>query len=156
MMAAFLFVFVAFAATRTGASGGPHYVPPDITAASDIPYPINNIASGLVSVSVNLTAGGQVQSVQVVRDIPGLTPGVTNAVNTWRFTLASSMAKEFHPQSMSELLSTPALFEARICRCSQGRLRYRRIRRDTCRRRCRGRTPYPQIAWRRGPSCLTC
>lgn len=23
---------------------------------------------------------------QVVRDIPGLTPGVTNAVNTWRFT----------------------------------------------------------------------
>jgi hypothetical protein len=86
MMASFLLACVAFAATRTGALGGPHFVPPDITAASDIPYPINNVASGLVSVSVNLTAGGQVQNVEVVRDIPGLTAGVTNAVNTWMFT----------------------------------------------------------------------
>jgi outer membrane biosynthesis protein TonB len=86
MLAVVLLACVGIAATRTGVMGGSHFVPPDITAASDIPYPFDNIASGLVSVSVNLTAGGQVQNVQVVRDIPGLTAVVTNAVNTWTFT----------------------------------------------------------------------
>jgi hypothetical protein len=72
--------------TTTGVSGDSHFVPPDITAATDIPYPIDNIASGLVSISINLTAAGQLQSVQIVRDIPGLTSAVTNAVNSWTFT----------------------------------------------------------------------
>ena len=84
ILAVVLLVCGVLAAT-TGISGGSYFVPPDITAASDIPYPIENIASGLVSVSVNLTMGGQVQSLQVVRDIPGLTAVVTDAVNTWTF-----------------------------------------------------------------------
>ena len=86
MLAVLLFACVGLAATRTGVPGGSHFVPPDITAASDIPYPIDNIAAGLVSISLNLTAGGQLQNVQVVRDIPGLTAAVTNAVNNWTFT----------------------------------------------------------------------
>ena len=86
MLAVLLLVCIGFAATRTEVSAGSHFVPPDITAASDVPYPIDNIASGLVSIAVNLTAGGQVQNVQVVRDIPGLTAVVSNAVNTWTFS----------------------------------------------------------------------
>ena len=86
MLTVLLFACVGLAATRTGVPGGSHFVPPDITAASDIPYPVDNVASGLVSISVNLTAGGQVQNVQVVRDIEGLTAVVTNAVNAWTFT----------------------------------------------------------------------
>lgn len=81
-----LLACIGLGATSTGVWAGSHFVPPEITAAGDIPYPVNNVASGLVSVAVSLTAGGQVQSVQVVRDIPGLTALVTNAVNSWRFT----------------------------------------------------------------------
>jgi Gram-negative bacterial TonB protein C-terminal len=86
MLAVLLLVCIGFAATRTEVSAGSHFVPPDITAASDVPYPIDNVASGLVSIAVNLTAGGQVQNVQAVRDIPGLTAVVSNAVNTWTFS----------------------------------------------------------------------
>jgi len=86
MLAALFLACVGLAATRSGIPAGSHFVPPDITAASDIPYPFDNIASGLVSVSLNLSAAGQVQNVQVVRDIPGLTAAVTNAVNSWTFT----------------------------------------------------------------------
>ena len=73
MLAVLLLVCVGFAATRTTVSAGEHFVPPDITAAGDIPYPVDNIASGLVSLAVNVTAGGQVQNVQEVRGISGLT-----------------------------------------------------------------------------------
>ena len=86
MLAALLLVFVGFAATRTKVSAGEHFVPPDITAAGDIPYPVDNIASGLVSLAVNVTAGGQVQNVQEVRGISGLTAVATNAVTTWTFS----------------------------------------------------------------------
>jgi outer membrane biosynthesis protein TonB len=86
MLVLLFLVCVGFAATRTEVSAGSHFVPPDITAASDIPYPIDNIASGLVSLAVNVTAGGQVQNVQEVRGISGLTAVATNAVNTWKFS----------------------------------------------------------------------
>src|SRR5580704_362155 len=86
ILAVLLLVSAGFAATGNKVSAGSHFVSPDITAASDVPYPIDNVASGLVSIAVSLTAGGQVQNVQVVRDIPGLTAVVTNAVNTWTFS----------------------------------------------------------------------
>src|SRR6202046_2545066 len=85
VLAVFLLACVGFAATRRGISGDSHFVPPDITAASEIPYPVENVASGLVSISVNLSATGQVQDVQVVRDIPGLTELVTSIVKAWTF-----------------------------------------------------------------------
>jgi TonB family protein len=86
MLAVLLLVCVGFAATSSEVSAGSHFVPPDITAAGDIPYPIDNIASGLVSLAVNVSAGGQVENVQVVRGISGLTAPATNAVNTWSFS----------------------------------------------------------------------
>ena len=79
-------VCVGFAATRTKVSAGEHFVPPDITAASDIPYPFDNVASGIVSLAVNVDPGGHVQNVQAVRGISGLTAVATNAVNTWSFS----------------------------------------------------------------------
>jgi hypothetical protein len=85
MLAVLLLLSLAFAATRSAVSAGSHFDPPDITAASDIPYPIENVASGLVSISVNLTAAGQVQDVQVIRGIPGLTEVVISIVKAWTF-----------------------------------------------------------------------
>jgi hypothetical protein len=86
MLAVLLLVCAGFAATGNRVSAGSHFVPPDVTTASDIPYPFDNIASGLVSLSVNLDPGGHVQNVQAVRDIPGLTAAATNSVNTWSFS----------------------------------------------------------------------
>jgi hypothetical protein len=85
MLAVFLLLCLSIAAAGTAVSGDSHFVPPDITAASEIPYPVENVASGLVSISVNLSATGQVQDVQVVRDIPGLTELVTSIVKAWTF-----------------------------------------------------------------------
>jgi TonB family protein len=81
-----LLVCIGFAGTRGVVSAGAHFVAPSLTAASDIPYPFDNIASGLVSLAVIVDPGGHVQSVQVVRDIPGLTAAATSAVKTWSFT----------------------------------------------------------------------
>jgi Gram-negative bacterial TonB protein C-terminal len=85
MLAVLLLLCLAFAATRPAVSGGSHFDPPDITAASEIPYPIENVASGLVSISLNLSAAGQVQDVQVIRGIPGLTELVISIVKAWTF-----------------------------------------------------------------------
>lgn len=76
------------AATQTKISATSHFVPPDITSATDIAYPINNVASGLVSLQVGLTAAGQVENVLTVRDIPGLTARAISAVTSWTFTPA--------------------------------------------------------------------
>jgi TonB family protein len=86
MLAVLLLVYVGFAATSGEVSAGSHFVPPDITAASDIPYPPDSIASGLVSLAVNVSAAGQVQNVQVMRGISSLTTVAINAVNTWSFS----------------------------------------------------------------------
>jgi hypothetical protein len=74
------------AATQTKISATSHFVPPDITSATDIAYPLNNVASGLVSLQVGLTAAGQVENVLTVRDVPGLTARAISAVTSWTFT----------------------------------------------------------------------
>jgi Gram-negative bacterial TonB protein C-terminal len=86
ILAALLLVYAGFAGTRGVVSAGAHFVPPDITAAGDIPYPIDNIASGLVSLSLNLSAGGQIQNVEVTRGVSGLSAVATNAVSSWSFS----------------------------------------------------------------------
>ncbi|MFZ0521903.1 MAG: energy transducer TonB [Candidatus Acidiferrales bacterium] len=86
MLAAVLLFYAA--TTQTKILATTHFVAPEITSATDIAYPINNIASGLVSLGVNLTAAGQVENIKVVRDIPGLTARAISAVTSWTFTAA--------------------------------------------------------------------
>jgi Gram-negative bacterial TonB protein C-terminal len=86
MLAVLLLVCAGFAGTRGEVFAGAHFVPPDITAAGDIPYPVDNIASGLVSLAANLSAGGQVENEQVVRGISALTGVAMNAVGSWTFS----------------------------------------------------------------------
>ena len=86
MLSVLLLVYVGFAATSGEVSAGSHFEPPDITMASDIPYPVDSIASGLVSLVVELNETGRVQNVQVVRGISSLTAIAVQAVNTWSFS----------------------------------------------------------------------
>ena len=65
------------------------YVPPNITAASDIPYPVNTLAAGAVSLLLNLDSTGQVQNMLVLRDFPSLTNSAESAVQSWSFSPAN-------------------------------------------------------------------
>jgi hypothetical protein len=70
-------------------SGGPGFVPSDIATASDIPYPSNSMATGLVTFLLNITSTAQVQNLQVLRGIPSLTSPAQTAVQNWTFTPAT-------------------------------------------------------------------
>lgn len=61
------------------------FIPPDISTASDINYPPNSVASGVVVVAVHLDNSGMIKSTEVLRDIPSLTAPVLLAVNGWTF-----------------------------------------------------------------------
>jgi TonB family protein len=73
-------------APNSSANGA--YRPAGITAVSDIPYPVNASATGLVTLQVSVDATGNVQEVQVVRDVPPLTDAAVTAVKKWQFTAA--------------------------------------------------------------------
>ena len=78
----------AFNGNRKQSFGRRAFVPPDVTAASDIPYPIDNIASGVVSLGVTVSETGQVENVQMVRGISGLAQEPFAFINTWTFSPA--------------------------------------------------------------------
>jgi hypothetical protein len=83
---ALILICLALEAPQAGLAGRERFVPPDITKASDIPYPVEVVASGLVTLSLNLTTDGQAPTVQVLRDIQGLTSLASTIVTAWRFT----------------------------------------------------------------------
>jgi TonB family protein len=63
----------------------PDFVSPDVVTAGEILYPPDSIASGIVTLSINLDEAGQIQNVQVLRDIPSLTEPAVTAVKSWTF-----------------------------------------------------------------------
>jgi outer membrane biosynthesis protein TonB len=58
---------------------------PSLLTASDISYPINSGAAGVVIVAVNLDAEGTIKGAEALRDIPSLTAPVLLAVQKWTF-----------------------------------------------------------------------
>ena len=88
--AAFLLGIVLFCAPRAGLSARDRFVPPDVTSASEIPFPVEVVASGLVTLALNISVAGQPPDVQVLRDIPGLTSLTSSIVKGWSFTPANS------------------------------------------------------------------
>lgn len=88
-LAALLLVFTA-APRICAQTNHPKFVPPEIATASDINYPINSVASGIVVVAVNLDGAGKVKDTEVLRDIPSLTAPVLLAItSTWTFNPAT-------------------------------------------------------------------
>jgi TonB family protein len=86
-IAIFLALLIALSveSTKTGFAKDVHFVPPDVLTVSDIPYPFDSVAAGVVTLSVNLDAAGNVQNVLVLRDIPSLTAPAVAAVKNWAF-----------------------------------------------------------------------
>jgi outer membrane biosynthesis protein TonB len=96
---------VAVAAARPPAGKHAGFSPPTVTAAGDIPFPLDVVALGMVSLLMTLDNAGNVQNVQVLRDYPALTPIVRNAVQNWSFAPASRGQK-----SVPAVLSLSAVF----------------------------------------------
>jgi TonB family protein len=86
---AILLMSLVIAPVRPDPGKTPQYVPPNIRSASNIPYPVNTLAAGAVSLLLNLDSNAQIQNMQVLRDFPSLTSSVQNAVTTWTFTPAA-------------------------------------------------------------------
>jgi Gram-negative bacterial TonB protein C-terminal len=83
--AALLLGIVLFCAPQAGISARDRFVPPEVTSASDIPYPVEVLASGLVTLALNISVAGQPPTVQVLRDIPGLTSLTSSIVKGWSY-----------------------------------------------------------------------
>jgi outer membrane biosynthesis protein TonB len=81
-----LFTLIFAAAPERSLFARPHFVPPSVLTATDIPYPFASIALGIVTVTVNLSATGQIQGMQVLRDIPSLTGPAEASINQWTFS----------------------------------------------------------------------
>ena len=84
--AALLLGIALFCAPRAGIAARDRFVPPDITSASEIPFPVEVLASGLVTLALNISVTGQPPDVQVLRDIPGLTSLTSSIVKGWTYT----------------------------------------------------------------------
>ena len=85
-LAAIVLCAALFAVPSAGISAKDRFVPPDVASATDIPYPVEVLAAGLVTLSANLSASGQADNVQVLRDVPGLTSVASSLVKSWSYT----------------------------------------------------------------------
>ncbi len=92
-------------AAQSGPGKAAQYSPPDVRAASDIQYPVNTLAAGVVSLLITLDGNAQIQNVQVLRDFPSLTSSVQQAVQNWTFTPAA-----LNGSSVPSEISVTAIF----------------------------------------------
>jgi hypothetical protein len=69
------------------------FKPPEVTSASDVPYPIQSIADGVVVVDASLDGTGAITGTSVVRDIPSLTSPAISAIRSWQFNPATRLGK---------------------------------------------------------------
>ncbi|HEX4003855.1 MAG TPA: energy transducer TonB [Candidatus Acidoferrales bacterium] len=65
------------------------FVSPSLATASDIVYPINSGAAGVVVIAVNLDSSGGIKNTVTLRDVPSLTAPVLLAIQKWTFKPAT-------------------------------------------------------------------
>jgi TonB family protein len=66
----------------------PSFHPAQTISVGDVPVPSNSTASGTVVLNALITEDGKPQSVEVRREIPGLTELAVDAVKEWKFSPA--------------------------------------------------------------------
>jgi outer membrane biosynthesis protein TonB len=64
---------------------GPGFQPPGLASAGNIAYPTNVMTPGIVTLMVNLDNSGNVQNLDVLRDLAPLTNVASAAVKSWSF-----------------------------------------------------------------------
>jgi outer membrane biosynthesis protein TonB len=76
------------------------FKPPEVISASDIRFPIQSIADGVVVLDASIDAKGAVTGVTVVRDVPSLTSPATSAIRNWKFSPAAKLGRP-EPSTMN-------------------------------------------------------
>jgi TonB family protein len=104
MMAGILACF-AFGAGATVQANTHKTGPPDVASATDIAYPVNTTATGMVALLLTVDVSGSVQSTSVLQDTPPLTPAAQAAIQKWKFT-----AGGFHGKAATTLLPVYIVF----------------------------------------------
>jgi outer membrane biosynthesis protein TonB len=89
LMSAVGVVVLALSPAVAKAQNGGKFVAPKLVTAGEISYPMNSNSPGIVTLQVNLDGKANIQSVQVVRDVPPLTSAAQAAVQGWSFTAAT-------------------------------------------------------------------
>jgi outer membrane biosynthesis protein TonB len=75
------------------------FKPPEVISASDIPFPIQSIADGVVVLDAAIDVQGDVTGVTIVRDVPSLTSPATSAIRIWKFSPATKLGRS-EPSTM--------------------------------------------------------
>jgi hypothetical protein len=86
-----LCIFIAafsFAPAAFGQSTNLNFTAPKVVYASDISYPEDSGAAGMVTLCVSLDSAAHITGIQVVRDVPQLTGAALTAVSGWTFAPA--------------------------------------------------------------------
>jgi outer membrane biosynthesis protein TonB len=84
------------------------FTSPELLTASDIVYPINSGAAGVVIVAVHLDTAGMIKSSDVVRDVPSLTSPVLLAIPKWTFKPATLDGKEVDSTLVVSVVFNPS------------------------------------------------
>ncbi|MGH9678394.1 MAG: energy transducer TonB, partial [Candidatus Acidiferrales bacterium] len=94
------------------------FKPPELISATDVQFPVNSAANGIVVVDVSLDYKGEITGISVPRAIASLTSTATSAIRGWKFSPATvgSTAKSsvvrvafvFRPRV---LMAAPPIFE---------------------------------------------
>ncbi|MGA8038100.1 MAG: energy transducer TonB [Candidatus Acidiferrales bacterium] len=104
-------VLVLGLAQQTAAKHTEHYIAPSVITASDIPYPLNTVASGVVSFAVNLGASGNVTDIQTLRDIPTITSHAAVTLQGWTYAPATLNGKHVASTLIVHLVFDPAFLD---------------------------------------------
>lgn len=75
----------AQAGQRNRAQVEPEFIPAQVVAAADAPYPHTSIAEGTVVFEVTVGASGQVEAIRPLRSIASLTEAGQRSLRQWRF-----------------------------------------------------------------------
>lgn len=107
----FVLVFVPILATNSALPAQekhPKFTAPELATASDIVYPINSGAAGVVVVAVNLDATGAIKATQTLCDIPSLTSPVLLAIAKWTFKPATLDGKGIDSTMVVSIVFNPS------------------------------------------------
>ena len=89
LMGAMGALMLAMSPEAAKAQNGGKFVAPKLVSAGEIPYPMNSNSPGIATLQVNLDGNGNIQNVQVVRDVPPLTSAAQTALQGWSFAPAT-------------------------------------------------------------------
>jgi periplasmic protein TonB len=88
------------------------FVPANLTAATDIPYPSTSLDAGVVTLSIALDNSGQVTAVSILRDIPSVSALAIAAVRSWTYAPATLDGKPVASTLTINILYDPGFLGA--------------------------------------------